>query len=130
MNRRFTRAAKGRKHQIGEPNPTELRYAELLESRRIAGEVEWFRFEAMKFRIGAGAMYSPDYAVMLSDGSIELHEVKAGMLDKKTGALKMLSEEASKVRVKVAADQFPFRFLFAVERPKKSGGGFEIREVN
>ena len=81
-------------------------------------------------RIATGnAFYCPDFAVMLADGTLQMHEIKAGVVDKKTGELKMLAEEAARVRIKVAADLFPFQFFVAINRPKKIGGGFEVREM-
>jgi hypothetical protein len=32
----------------------------------------------------------------------------------------------AKVKVKVAAEKFPLRFVVARERPKKLGGGWEV----
>lgn len=130
MSRRFTRFAKGRKSVRGVANKTETRYAAVLESRRLVGEIEWYRYEGLRFKIAEGnAYYAPDFIVMLADGTLQAHECKAGVIDKTTGKLKMLAEEAARVRIKVAADQFPFEFLIAVERPKKAGGGFELTGV-
>lgn len=125
----FTRYAKGRKRKVGQANKTERRYADVLALRKLANEVEWYRFEGLKVRLADGAFYTPDYAVMLADGTLECHEVKAGKLDKATGLIMMLCEEASKVRVKVAAEMYPIAFVFAVERPKKAGGGFDLIPV-
>lgn len=126
---RHTRSARGRTHVSGKANKTESRYADVLALRKLANEIDWYRFEGFKVRLADGAFYTPDYAVMLTDGTFECHEVKAGRIDKTSGAVVMLCEEASKVRVKVAAEMYPFSFMFAVERPKKVGGGFDLLPV-
>lgn len=128
---RFTRFARGRKSVRGQMNKTEERYASHLEQRKLAGEIEWYAYEPWRLRIadGENAFYAPDFGVMLSDGTVECHETKAGTIDKKTGQLKTMSEEAARVRIKVAASTHPFRFVLAVERPRKAGGGFEVSEV-
>lgn len=125
---RHTRTARGRLHVSGAANKTETRYAAELEARKLAGEILWYRFEGFKVRLADGAFYTPDYALMTADGMLECHEVKAGKIDA-GGTLQMLCEEASKVRVKVAAEMYPFAFRFAVERPRKAGGGFVLTEV-
>lgn len=92
-------------------NRTESAYAEHLELRRRAGEVGWFAFEAMKLRLADKTFYTPDFAVMLSDGTIEQHEVKG------------FWEDDARVKIKVAAALFPFRFI-GVQK-QKSGWKFE-----
>ncbi len=126
---RFTRFARGRTHKVTSENKTEGRYRDVLELRRMAGDVAWYRFEGFKLRLADGAFYTPDYAVMLSEGNLQCHEVKAGMIDKTTGLLKMLSEDTSRVKVKVAAEMYPFEFWYAIERPRKAGGGFDLVPV-
>jgi hypothetical protein len=126
---RFTRFAKGRKSVRGQMNKTEERYQEQLGLRKLAGEIEYFAYESLRLRLAAdNAFYAPDFTVLTADGFLECHEVKAGMIDKE-GNLKALEEEAARVRRKVAAELHPFRFMLAIERPKKAGGGFEVREV-
>lgn len=127
---RFTRFVRGigGKRKAGVANSTEVRYGEELELRRLAGEVEWYKFEAFKVRLADGTFYTSDYAVMMADGELQIHEVKAGRIDQ-SGKLQMLTEDASKIKIKVAADMYPFRFMWAVERPKKAGRGFELISV-
>lgn len=124
---RFTRFARGQRPSrvAGKVNKTEARYGEELELRRLAGEIAWYKFEAFKVRLADGTFYTSDYAVMTSDDELQIHEVKAGRIDS-AGKLQMISEDASKIKIKIAADLYPFRFIWAVERPKKAGGGFEL----
>lgn len=93
----------------GAMNNLEAAYAEHLEARRITGEILWFRFDTIKLRLAKATFYSPDFMVVLANHEIEIHEVKGHW------------EDDARVKIKVAADIYPFRFL-AVTRPKKSEG--------
>jgi hypothetical protein len=93
----------------GKANKTESAYGDFLELRRRAGDVLWFKFEGMKFKLADNTFYTPDYPVLLSDGTMEMHEVKP---------LNFATDD-SKVKIKVAAEMFPFRFLI-VNRTKQS----------
>ncbi len=101
----------------GEMNKTESAYALLLKARQIAGEVAWFRFEGVKLRLADNTFYSPDFFVMLSSGELEAHEVK--------GARAIFQDDA-KVKVKVAAQMYPFEFVVAFPVPRSKGGGWEF----
>lgn len=93
-------------------NKTEAEYARFLELRKAAGEIAWFAFEGVKLRLADKTFYTPDFAVMRADGLIEMHEVKGHWMDD------------ARVKIKVAAEQFPFRFLAFKKRAKRDGGGF------
>ena len=93
----------------GTMNKTEEAYAGHLESRRIAGEVTWFKFEATKLRLADNTFYSPDFTVLLADGRIEQHEVKGHWQDD------------ARVKIKVAAKLHPYAFVAVQARP---GGGW------
>ncbi len=108
----WTAFLKGSPKQRGRMNRTEAAYADELELRRYAGEVLWWSYESLKLRLGKGAWYTADFAVMLADGLLELVEVKG------------FQAEAAAVRLKVAAATYPFRFV-KVTRAK--GGGFRAR---
>lgn len=98
--------------KVGQMNQTEARYASILEQRRITGEVAWYRFEGVKLRLADKTFYTPDFAVMLTDGQMEMHEVKG------------FWQDDARVKIKVAADTYPFKFIAVKVRPKKAGGGF------
>lgn len=100
----------------GEMNKTEARYAEHLRERMTAGEVVWFKFEAVKLRLADKTFYSPDFLVLPADGFLEVHEVKGWM------------EEDANVKIKVAASLYPFRFKLVRVKPKRDGGGWSIEE--
>ncbi len=98
----------------GQQNKTEAAYGETLELRRMAGEVVWYKFEGVKLRLADKTFYTPDFAVMLEDGSMEMHEVKGYW------------EDDARVKIKVASEMYPFRFIAIKVRPKKEGGGWGI----
>ena len=100
----------------GQMNATEREYSLLLESRKQAGEVLWYKFEGFKLRLADNTFYTPDFAVMLADMTFEVHEVKGHWMDD------------AKVKIKVAADIYPFRFIAVRKRSKKDGGGFSEEE--
>ena len=82
----------------------------------MTGEVVWFRFEGVKLRLADNTFYTPDFAVMLADDTLEMHEAKGHW------------EDDARAKVKVAAEMYPFRFIAVTRRPKKDGGGWEIEE--
>lgn len=84
---------------VGTMNKTEARYAKLLDDRLHAGEILWYKFEGVKLRLADNTFYSPDFFVMLADGTLEVHEVKGFMTDD------------AAVKVKVAAAMYPFQFI-------------------
>lgn len=100
--------------KTGSMNKTETKYADYLESRKAIGEVLWYKFEGLKFRLADNTFYTPDFAVMLASGHIELHEVKGYWLDD------------AKAKIKIAADMYPFRFTAVRVMPKKLGGGWKF----
>lgn len=109
---RFNRSGRGIRRVQGQMNKLEAQYAGLLEQRRIIGEVEWFSFDAIKIRLADNTFYTPDFLVMLADGTLEVHEVKG------------FWEDDARVKIKVAADKFPFRFIAVMKKSNKSGGGW------
>ena len=102
--------------RTGEMNKTEQRYADHLETRKQAGEVAWYRFEGIKFRLADNTFYTPDFAVMLVNGQLEAHEVKGHWQDD------------ARVKVKVAADQYPVRFIAVKAGRARDGGGWQTEE--
>ena len=54
--------------KTGEMNKTEAEYNAHLEALKAAGDIVWFKFEGMKFRLADNTFFTPDFAVMLADG--------------------------------------------------------------
>jgi hypothetical protein len=100
--------------KTGERNKTELAYERMLEAARAAGDVLWFKFEGLKLRLADNTFYTPDFAVLAADGVMELHEVKGFWADD------------ARVKIKVAADLYPFRFRAVRAKSKKDGGGWAV----
>lgn len=96
----------------GTMNKTEALYSQRLELLKRAGEILWFEFEPMNLRLGANLFYKVDFLVMVKSGELEVHETKGFWTD---DAL---------VKIKVAAEKFPFRFI-AIQYKKKE---WEVRE--
>jgi hypothetical protein len=99
--------------KTGERNKTEAAYEQTLELLKQAGQVLWYRFEGLKLRLADNTFYTPDFAVMRDDGTMECHEVKG------------FWQDDAKVKIKVAADAYPFKFFAIKALPKKNGGGWE-----
>lgn len=106
--------------KTGAMNKTEAAYALHLSQQQTAGRVQWFRFEGVKLRLADNTFLTVDFAVLASDGRLEMHDVK--------GARAIFSDDA-RVKMKVAADQYPFVFRVAFPRPKRDGGGWDIEEL-
>lgn len=105
----------------GEMNKTEARFErEHLAREKVAGTIAWYAFEAIKLRIAPRTFLTVDFFVLYADGSLECIDVKGA---------KAIVEEDAKVKMKVAAATFPFRFKLAFPRPRKLGGGWLIEEV-
>jgi len=104
--------ARGEIRQPKGMNKTEAQYGAILEARKAAGEIVWYRFEGVTLKLADDTRYTPDFILMRSDGFLECHEVKGFWRDD------------AKVKIKVAASLYPFRFLAA----RKIKGGWDITE--
>jgi hypothetical protein len=116
--------------QYGTQNATERLYQEtVLRTRKAAGEILCFRFEAHTLKLAQDTRYTPDFEVILADGTIEFHEIKAAWLNKSTGKYAGHYEDDAKVKIKVAAELFPeYLFRGCYHLPKKAGGGWLYEE--
>lgn len=104
--------------KAGAMNKTEAAYAATLELRKSAGEVLWFKFEGLKFRLADNTFFTPDFTVMIANGEIEAHEVKGFMMDD------------ANAKIKIAADMYPLAFFVIRAKAKKDGGGWDIKKVD
>ena len=101
----------------GSMNKTEQDYAVHLDELKLAGDVQWWGFECFNLKLtGDGAeqntFYKPDFAVINAAGELEFHETKGFWTDD------------AKVKIKVAAGKYPFRFVAMKKLAKKAGGGW------
>ncbi len=106
--------------KTGQMNKTEAAYAQHLEIRKVAGEILWYRFEGVKLRLADNTFLTVDFAVMRSDGLLTMIDVKGS---------KAIYMDDAKVKMKVAADTYPFVFKVAFPRPKREGGGWIEEDV-
>ncbi len=102
----------------GAMNKTEARYAQHLEALKATGRVLWYRFEGMKLRLADNTFYTPDFVVLPHTGVLEMHEVKGHWQDD------------ARAKIKIAADQYPMRFLAVQERQVKDGGGWSVEDFS
>lgn len=87
------------RHRPGVMNKLEARYAAKLEADKNSGTILWYSFEAIKLKLADKTYLTPDFIVMLNDGYLEAHEVKG------------FWEDDARVKIKVAAAKFPFKFV-------------------
>lgn len=108
MSAMFSHAARAIKRR-DRMNKLEADYAAHLESLRRNGEIAMWMYEPLKLNLAPGqaCSYTPDFMVVSRDNVLELHEVKG------------FWEDDARVKIKVAADKFPFVFV-AVSRRRKS----------
>ncbi len=98
--------------KTGEMNKTEAAYDDHLKALLNIGTIVWYKFEALKFRLADNTFYTPDFAVMGLGGIMEIHEVKG------------FWQDDARVKIKVAAEMYPFKFIAVKAKPKKDGGGW------
>lgn len=109
--------ARGQK-KPGEMNSLERSYeAEVLKPAMQSGDIVWYAYEALKLKLAPKTHLTVDFFVMTKAGDLEAHETKGFM------------REDANVKLKVAAEKFPFRFLLIKQRTKKDGGGFTVTQV-
>ena len=107
--------AKGRL-KSGEMNKTEQDYADVLEQQKQAGEILWYKFEGLTFKLALDTRYTPDFVVLTNEGYLECREVKGYWLGD------------AKAKIKVAAALFPIKFIAVKKVPKKHGGGWSTED--
>lgn len=106
----------------GEMNRAEHAYAQHLELRKQAGEVLWWKFEAIKLRLADNCFLTPDFAVLLADGRFQFHDTKGARHS-------AVYRDDAKAKIKCAGEQFPFEFFVCFPRLKKDGGGWDVEAI-
>jgi hypothetical protein len=94
---------------------TELLYATHLELQRRTGEVLDWKYEAIRLVLAPKTVFVPDFLVIMRDKSVHLHEVKG----RKNDTYWCLP--VGKLKLKLAADRFPWWPLRVVYPGKSSG---------
>ena len=93
-------------------NGWETEYALTLEDLRRREHISWWGFEKLRIRLANGAWFKPDFAV-IREGRLEFHEVKG------------MWREAARVRIKVASEVIPVKFIVVRKRLMQDGGGWD-----
>jgi hypothetical protein len=101
---------------FGTMNKTEAAYNDFLTGLLRAGEVQWFKFEAVKLRLADNTFYTCDFCVLPRGGILEMHEVKG------------FWQDAGRIKIKVAASLYPFKFVAVTAKKVKDGGGWKREE--
>jgi len=105
-------------HTPGTMNKIESRCAQYLDLMKKMGDLkEWF-FEKVTLKIGPDCRLTVDFMLVMTSGEIKFWEVK----HIRRGT--MHSEDDSKVKMRVAAGMFPWRFYWVV--PMANGSWEEI----
>lgn len=114
---REKRFAQGRL-KSGVMNDSEAAYARHLDELKLAGVILWWKFEGVKLRLADNSFYNCDFFVMLADGELQAHEVKGQWI------------EDAKLKIKMAAELYPFRFVALRTVPKSRGGGWQVEDFS
>lgn len=109
----------------GEMTRPEVAYEAHLQSRHRTGEVAWYGYERTKLKLADNTFFSPDFTLLLADGTIEHHEVK-GRKNRKEGGDTFWCEEDAKLKIKVAAEQHPYVFCIVWQNRDGSWGRQEF----
>jgi hypothetical protein len=99
--------------KAGVMNKTEAAYGRNLELRKHAGEVLWYGFEKMTFKLADDTRYTPDFVLMLSSGQLEAHEVKGTTTKENSAGVKRKApyfRDDAKTKIKIAAELVPIVF--------------------
>ena len=103
--------------KTGAMNKTELAYSLYLDKLKGDGEILWWKFEGMKFRLADNSFYTPDFNVLRNNQDLEMHEVKGYWIGD------------ARTKIKVAADLYPFAFIAIKAEAKKRGGGWVVEVI-
>lgn len=95
-------------------NQLERDYEQLLQQRLMAGDIRDYQFEGMKLRLAKATFYTPDFVVVTD--CIEMHETKG------------FWEDDARVKIKVAATQFPWMRFIAITKDKAKQWAYELIE--
>jgi hypothetical protein len=96
------------------PNKTEQEYMDQLKLLKISERIVDYGYEKIKLKLAKKTTYTPDFYVLHNDRSLDLIEIKGHW------------EDDARVKIKVAAEMFPFfRFIAVKKLTKKEGGGWK-----
>lgn len=102
--------------KAGSMNKTESAFAAYLDRPKLAGEILWYKFDAVNLRLAGKCFYKPDFLVLNKDSELIVYEVKGFWTDD------------AKAKTKIAAEMYPFRFV-AVYKQSGRGEPWKFEEV-
>lgn len=124
---------KGRSKRDGTMTAEEVKFAAELEARRVAGKILRYDYEPERLRLADKTYYVPDFRVVMPDEEIVFFEVKPRAIKKNAAGVRtgdtFHAEPNAKTKIKVAAEQHPYRFVVVYPRRVGDGGGFTEEEV-
>lgn len=102
-------------------NKSEAKYAnEVLEMEKRAGLIQDYVYGSVKLRLADNTWYTPDFMVIDAQGYVWFLEYKGGWW-----------RDDARVKIKVAAEEYPmFKFVSVTSQPKKKGGGYKREEFS
>ena len=114
----YSDKAKAR-HVPGKMNKLEEAYSGHLELQKLAGEIYAWKFEPVALILADRTRYTPDFLVIEKDMTVRFDEVKGFWRDD------------ARVKIKVAAEMFPwFKFKAVTKAKKRDGGEWEYEFFN
>ena len=120
--------AKGHaRHVPGEMNNTERAYEGFLKMRQEKGEIKWYAFEMLTFKLAHDMRYTPDFVFMDDRDELVCVDVKGRTKNKTTGLSEPWIMEDALIKLKVAARVVPMRFV--IQWPMAGGMTWGLREV-
>lgn len=88
-------------------NGLEAKFMAELERAVTGSDYSWVGFERIQLKLADRTTYTPDFAVVGPSGEMVMYEVKGFWRDD------------ARVKLKVAAEQFPFFTFYAVTLKKR-----------
>lgn len=104
----------------GEMNKTEQAFNEYLKHQLMRGEILWYGFEVVKLKIANNTHITVDFFILDCNQCLKAIDVK--------GSKHIVTDDA-KVKMKVAAKEFPWPFFYAFPQPARNGGGWVFEEI-
>ncbi len=110
----------------GEMTGAERGYRAHLEAQKLVGQVLRYDFEKITLKIGDDTRFTADFVVLLADYTLEFVDCKGSKKNKKTGGTTYWTEPDAAVKIKCAAEQFPYFRFVIVWRDGDTWGRREI----
>lgn len=121
--RRIARAGKKRSWVRGQMNGHEQAYALHLDTLKQKGHILEYFFEPCSWVLGPNVRFHPDFLVILEDGELQVHEVKANRKGSWFG------EDDAKVKLKTFADRYWMFKLLVVYPSDKTKTYWKQEEI-